>query len=113
MRPRARLDRPIRCSGEFPDPKHSFNGAFSLHMVGMDAEARNVALRAAAPRWHVLLIGSLAIDLKPCCLLQPLLPCLAVKVPRLTGVSGLEIWIVETPFHRSNVSEATDAPNAG
>ena len=60
----------------------------------------------------MLLIGSLAIDLKPCYLPQPLLlPCLAVKVPRLTGVSGLEIWIVTVPA-LSNVSEATDAPNA-
>jgi hypothetical protein len=48
---------------------------------------------------------------------QPLAPAAfaaasAVKVPRLTGVSGLEIWIVEVLCHRSNVSEATDASNA-
>ena len=61
-----------------------------------------------------LLIGSLAIDLKPLlALLQPLLlPCFAFKVPRLTGVSGLEVWIVADVWHCSNVSEATDAPNA-
>ena len=42
-----------------------------------------------------------ALEITACCLLQPLLlPCLAVKVPRLTGVSGLEAWIVETPCHR-------------
>jgi hypothetical protein len=35
-----------------------------------------------------------------------------LKVPRLTGVSGLEVWIVEVPCHRSRTSEATDAPNA-
>jgi len=51
--------------------------------------------------------GMAAVDWQPV-----LLPCLAVKVPRLTGVSGLEIWIAEVPFHRSNMSEATDASNA-
>ena len=73
-----------------------------------------LALRAAASRWHVLLIGSLATDLSPCCPgLQPLLlPCSAVKVPRLTGVSGLEICFVEKTVSSLEVSEATDAPNA-
>ena len=59
-------------------------------------------------RWR---LGGIAADW------QPLAPAAfaaasAVKVPRLTGVSELDGWIVADVWHCSNVSKATGAPNA-
>ena len=67
-----------------------------------------VLLRAAASRRHGCCRYAACYRICSLCSLQPeLLPCSAVKVPRLTGVSGLEIWIVTDVCHRSNVSEPT------
>ena len=91
----------------FEHPSQETSG--SSNVPGRRNCAQTTQGCSACSRCERRRLGGMAADWQPryrfdalaaCCSL-----CLAVKVPRLTGVSGLEIWIVETPSHRSNVSE--------